>query len=648
MAECSDIKTYDNQNVTLALATSNSILRIAELLKAQQTNRELKNFYLHLPIYCLLVSHHIKRIRSDLGGHYKLVVRILTLFESLISPCVIESKHGKVASTYPRQRALNQHWNNLKSSSENTKLEIFSRYLVVGESNEPQCLQKFDETFYTWVEEIMSKYPEDDELWSADECPPPKNRDEPSYAVWNAAQSLFNALSRCTKCECHPNELGARLCLSTYRNLDLGDGNDFDMFLYLQHISQEVHVHTVKDTVVRFDMTPKPGFVAKKLDYKPMLIQRLCEVIQKMQEKPSWRLELKVEKDKLLKLRSEMSTFQIDREKPPVTLQNLITKDSQHLTVKIKRILAVLLSYAVLHLHGTAWLQSTWDSSKILFFRTTSSKIPLRPYIQTELGNTEQWGEESQPHISNVGIVTRDDIGPDELDMDDLDPDDLDPDDFEHPFPSLVTLAVILMELYLVAPFKELAKNRSLEVLGGSRTRSLDVTLVFKEYKNEIPQNSKFYYAIDKCLDPRTWEDDNGQKLDNEVLRATIYKEVIRPLEDELCDGFSSITIEKLDEIAETLDVTNWGQVIHDCHLEVQSQKPCSIHAIDENLIRQYRNFEGSSSFSQNQSLISTTIPPVTPSHIPGLGTPIEPESQYEAPKFWDDEEIPESISQLQ
>jgi hypothetical protein len=310
--------------------------------------------------------------------------------------------------------------------------------------------------------------------------------------------------------------------------------------------------------VVRLVVNDETPPLTNKLGHPHHIeVKALCLHIEKMQTRVPHRLELKVDKGRLLKLRSERSRFQIDKKQPSVSLQYFIREGPRSLTEKTKRILAVLLSYAVLHLHGTPWLQPTWDSSQILFFQCPSSKIPLRPFIEAQLGwPRQQELDESSPRL---------DRGHEEDGChSDSDWDDLDPDDVEHPFPALVTLAVMLMELYLVTPFDSLARNRGIEIPEGAdnRTRSLDVALVFDEYKREIPENSHFYSAIEKCLDPRTWQDERSQKLTDRELRARLYEEVVQPLEDELCDAFTFITIEELDKIAETVDIGSWGQAI--------------------------------------------------------------------------------------
>jgi hypothetical protein len=169
------------------------------------------------------------------------------------------------------------------------------------------------------------------------------------------------------------------------------------------------------------------------------------------------------------------------------------------------------------------------------------------------------------------------DCDPDDCDAGEVDPDDIDPDDLVlHHCPSVVTLAVMLMELYLATPFGMLAKKYGVDLPDGiqNRTISVDADLVFKECKSEIPENSQFRYAVEKCLDPKTWQDENGQKLDDQTLRATIYQEVVWPLEDQLSQAFSYISIDELDKIAQTLDFGSWGQTIQNQQREGHSPWP--------------------------------------------------------------------------
>lgn len=571
--------TEGGQNMTWLLETARIIQEIAKLLRNNEEDRELKHFYRHLMAHCIMVRDHANRIKAAVALANELILRILVLFESIVTKRVLQELSAFPVSSYSRLRALNQHWNKMRDQNDSIKLEFTRQCLNFGLASGQR--DEFLESLEKWEDDLTAQYPEDPSQWSKDDFGPQrKSGGEPSYAVWNAAQSLFKALMASKNCTCQPtHEFGARLCLGTYRKPDLDKDFDqefdFDMYLSMQQDWQEVHVHTVKEAVVQFvnDEGLRPQ--KKKLEYKPMRVKRLCEPIEKIQKMASHRLEFKVERGRLWKLRSERSSFLIDRTKASVSLEQFIKERSRSLTEKTKRILAVLLSYAVLHLHETPWLQPTWGSSSIIFFQTASSAIPLRPFIQAQL--VQESTDDANLEPNRVVQHEKEDCNPDDCDPDEIDPGGIDPDDLVlHHCPSVVTLAIMLMELYLATPFERLAEKYDVNLPDGiqNRTISIDAELVFKECKSEIPENSQFRYAVEKCLDPKTWQDENGKKLDNQMLRTMIYQEVVRPLEDELSQAFSYISIDELDKIAQTLDFGTWGQTIQNQQAEGHSSWP--------------------------------------------------------------------------
>ena len=162
-----------------------------------------------------------------------------------------------------------------------------------------------------------------------------------------------------------------------------------------------------------------------------------------MRTMAAYRLELRVARDQFFKLQSKRSDSPLDKTRSPVSLHQLLNEASRSFTERTRRILPVLPSFAVLHLHDTQWLQPPWDSSSILFHPTASSAIPLRPFIHVPMRDSFAHGSAPNP-----------------INLAEIDPDDLDPDDFiQHQCPSLVTLAIMLMEVYFVTPFDYLVKK---------------------------------------------------------------------------------------------------------------------------------------------------------------------------------------------
>ncbi|KAJ5770966.1 Peptidase S8/S53 subtilisin/kexin/sedolisin [Penicillium nucicola] len=441
--------------------------------------------------------------------------------------------------------------------------ETHLRPWMLDLTTNPDDSDRLIEFLENWEDDIKHQYPDDPASWPQNEFSDQKKQvGRPLNAVWNASQSLFRAFLELKDCECQPmHDFGVRLCLGTFQYLSSAEEDvdplcAFEMFLSMKQEWHEADVHFAKGAAMTFGQRNTPGPLKPKAH--AMKVKKLCEPIKK--RKPFDRIKLKIDEDGLLwKLRSEKGSFTIDETKAPVSLQQIIQNQREALTDKTKRILAVLLSYAVLYLHETPWLPPTWGPSSILFFHTTSAAIPLKPFIQTQLAQTSTRNHQASYSASE----------PAECLSPELDPDDIDPDDMMiHQCPEVVALGIMLMELYLTTTFDKLAEKFNVPV---SEYTSLDAELVFENCKSEIPENSQFYWAVQKCLDSKIWEDDNGSKLSGQVLRTTIYQQIVRPLEDELSQAFSSISIEDLDRIAQTLDLGSWGQTFQGQQMGAQN-----------------------------------------------------------------------------
>jgi hypothetical protein len=562
----------------LLLDASEKIGKAASLIRMNETNKKSKDFYSEIVCECLVIHEIIYRIKSIVDE--KQVVEILARLEQTVKE-QISAKQIPPAKWYPRLLAFIDGWNSVEKQNDTAKLSFIAQYLDLDQ--DPNQREELIEYLQGWEKNMMAQYPEFPPEGPFDEFQMPKKRtSEPSYDVWKEAQSLFKALLKLKACSCHSqHEFGAGICLGTYQKPAepqgrIDEGQFFDMFLTVQQQWHETHAYIVKKRSVNFvEDTKEKDLKGKKPAFpQTMRVKKLCEPLIK--RKPSDRIRFKVdETGQLLKLRSDKGRFRTDETKEPISLQQVIQDTQRSLTDKIKRILAVLLSYAIFHLHGTPWLSSSWSSSNILFFRTTTSIIPIMPFLRTELSNgatlrnvTSQYNESIDNQL--------DECNPDELDPDNVDLDDMstdtDPDEVNlHQCPSLLTLGVVLLEIYLETPFEELAKKYDLAT---DITCPVSVSSVFDKYKTEIPEDSQFYHAVEKCLDLTIWRDDQGERLDDLTLRSVIYQEVIQPLEENLSQGFSYIPIDQLDQFAQQIDFGDWGRRVADNHIGAQYPLP--------------------------------------------------------------------------
>lgn len=543
--------------------TYKAIQQIATALRLDEQDEDLKAFYAKLIVYCTIIeSRVVSADKSALPLSNDSLDSLLLPLKGIST--VSLDRLGTVSiDVWLRDLArIHQKIRGIKDN--HSKIEIIRTHLNLGTTSQERS--KIAKSLDQCEEELRVRYPEDPYQWAAEDLAPQLNIGEPTYAVWGAAQSIFKAMVACMDCPCTPaHELGARLCLGTYRqpklHLDLDiDEVDFKMFLSSQQDWQEVIVHTTKERQVRvvFDESHNPSPEVKcEPAVKTMKVKNLCEQIAKIKSRALYRLVFKVSRSQLFKLQSERSGNSICKSQNAISLDEFLRNKSDSFTEKTKRILAVILSSTVFHLHNTPWLESAWNSSNIWFFRSSSSTIPLKPFLHRPLSTIEN----QCPNDCDSGLE-------EVTDPDDIDPDDIDPDDvLSHDCPALVILAIMLLEVYFVAPFDILAQrfNVILEssLQSTAFTRYVDVNGVFQACQKEMPENSQFYLAVENCLDPKVWQNEEGNKLDDPTLRTRIYSQVVLPLETELSQAYSDIRIEDLDRFAQDFNFGSWGQPAH-------------------------------------------------------------------------------------
>jgi hypothetical protein len=231
-----------------------------------------------------------------------------------------------------------------------------------------------------------------------------RRRLQPVYAVEKAAQSVFQALLGATRGgTCHQtHQYDARLFLATHRKRAYTTDNiEFDMFLAFEEVWQEAQV--------RYESSPSAVVIhlhkecgdppSKKGAKKRIPVRNLCGPMVKMRPWRSHRLNLTVESEKLWARQRGDSCFSVDPSVQLVTLEELIELHPNSLTEMTKRIVAVMLGHAVLHLHGTRWIYPSWGASYIIFYKV-STAIPIRPYIHVTL--LEDLGNCAKPSTFDV------------------------------------------------------------------------------------------------------------------------------------------------------------------------------------------------------------------------------------------------------
>lgn len=577
MYTCTSILTHDRRELSLCsspndrnedgsvsdllVATSQTVYQMVKLVRNMKIDEEEKIFYSHLSLHCIRFQNYITRTSQTPSNVDRSLINIALC---QLSSLIFETGFQEVPSstTKFRLKVLNAHWDKTREQDDSEKIDFIRRWLKFGFSKEH--LDCINNVLEDCADKLEKQQPEksytkpDVEIVS-------KDHDGPSYGVWRAAQALFDALLDCEGCSCSKqHEFKAKLELGTYRkpsesvqekkaarfvrrrvhrkDISAAGTLDFDMFLSTEREWHEIRVKTAKERVV--------GFTADGQDIPTYdttrRVKKLCESINSKRSKPRHRFVLKLTKGQLFNVGMEGSSFWIDQAAKPISLLKCFEERHDAFTEKTKRILSLIIGYAVLHLSGTSWLQSAWGSEDIKFFQTTSQQTPLRPFIQVHLPDIEI---DSEPDGAAI----------------------LDEFNSGHHCPALIALAVVLIEIYFAKPFHKLAQMNDIppESLS-SHITLFDVDQVFngleenkvEGWRSHIPEDSHLLLAIDNCLDPELWEDDEGKAFDNLMLKSRIYDDVVRPLELHLTTGFSKIPIGDVDNYARGLDFGGWGQPI--------------------------------------------------------------------------------------
>jgi hypothetical protein len=206
------------------------------------------------------------------------------------------------------------------------------------------------------------------------------------------------------------------------------------------------------------------------------------------------------------------------------------------LSLKQRRIIAVILAHSLLQFCGCAWLCENWDKGSISFFRHA----------------------EGDRIVLSTGLQTRD-----------LEPDPDAPYRF-HQYPGVLALATLLLEMELKKT-SETAKSEQDDPVPEDGGLDLNADLeIAQKMSDDIQDNAlpDFKAAIEACLSFQYFKEDteiddliyHRDKLyDDMGLRRKIYGEIVAPLERELCISFPEVKLDKLGDMP--LSFSFWERI---------------------------------------------------------------------------------------
>jgi hypothetical protein len=233
--------------------------------------------------------------------------------------------------------------------------------------------------------------------------------------------------------------------------------------------------------------------------------ESVCTLIKEA-HKNNNSLELVFDGEKLWQVRSSGSHIVL-RPEIGIPLKTLLGDSESRLKLKERRALAVVLAHAILHYCESPWVPNTWNKEHVNFFATTKGPDLMRPYLVTQF----------EP-LSTIAEETSDNM-------------------YSHPSPALLSLGILLLELYLSKPIESLWEFDDTENgMEGINTNWITAEKLLDKMGDDLYEG--YRNAIQACLRIDYVGIEGSLSLDDEGFRKLIYERVVIPLEDELDNGF--------------------------------------------------------------------------------------------------------------
>ncbi|KAF2660412.1 hypothetical protein K491DRAFT_754747 [Lophiostoma macrostomum CBS 122681] len=338
------------------------------------------------------------------------------------------------------------------------------------------------------------------------------NASRPSSLIRDMAKEFMAVAENRWQCECSsPHDL--MLFVKTYR--DIKDGDDHVLFKMLfatksqnQDKWREGNVYVMLPSLggasIAFDLPRKAPRTREPL---PDLCTHLNNTSQ------STSVNMRLQNAQFHQTRRSRPQFRLWDAIPGQTVGELLLR-RPILSAQSKILLAVLVSYSVLHFHNTSWLPFGWDNT--YFYVPTPdnlSPFALRPLLVSNIGPKE-------PNRSYTASTI-------------------------HKHPDLLQLGIVLLEIFVKEPIEELCKA---EDLGPEGKLDSDVNFytadrVYDDHEWDVHEDYKA--AVAACL--RCDIPITGPPYDNLEYARYIYEQIIIPLEREF-KALCNLDIDRLDE----------------------------------------------------------------------------------------------------
>ncbi|KAF2107784.1 hypothetical protein BDV96DRAFT_606329 [Lophiotrema nucula] len=223
---------------------------------------------------------------------------------------------------------------------------------------------------------------------------------QPSAQLRLLTRDLHTVLSDRWRCPCtEPHE--ARFCLNLHNHYTTASNPDSDTEIDFL-VSSGASTWQEGSVGIRVATSPS-GSTSSQLS-------RFCDTLNVRLAAFRFRLLMEYVNGQhhLWKLDSTARRLPVLETAPPVSMLEVLLGNAK-MYPKEKRELAVICAYSLLLLHGTAWLDSTWDKTKLSFFYKANEEPDItRPFISARFGCQREPvdGPRSMRDLSDMHIMT--------------------------------------------------------------------------------------------------------------------------------------------------------------------------------------------------------------------------------------------------
>ena len=246
------------------------------------------------------------------------------------------------------------------------------------------------------------------------------------------------------------------------------------------------------------------------------MVDSLCSLVKE----PSARnmsIGIEFEGGKLWRARPRRRSLHVEEPEVRISLDRLLRDSATKMSLKQKRILAVVIAHAVLNFCESPWLDESWDKTHISFYGQPTGDGGLdfdRPYLSTNFRDPTQ-SPKDQAVFLNL-----------------------------HRSPAILALGILLLEIQLCEPIEShWAEEDLVDGQPNSNTNLTAAERLLEKSVDEIYE--RYRMAIEACLNCDFALLLEDTSLENETFRQQVYEKIVVPLEEELWHGWK-LTAEEL------------------------------------------------------------------------------------------------------